>query len=76
MSLHVTFEPHTDRVVIVVVGPCHTAAVYRDGELLGLCDADHPRFAAHLGARRFPTPLASEYRIGPSTSSITFVHRP
>lgn len=75
LTLHVGFDRETDLPLTVVVGPCKTAAVYVDGQFVGLADAEHPRFVANLTARRIPVPLPADYRIGQSAPSLQLVHR-
>lgn len=75
VSLHAGFDADTGRALTVVIGPCKTAAVYLDEHLVGLADAAHPRFVAHLAARRFPSPLPAEYRLGQAAPALQLVHR-
>ncbi len=75
VTVHSGLEPETSVPLAVVVGPCQTAAVYRDGVFLGLADATHPRFLASLVTCRFPVPLSPEYRIGTTAPALHLVHR-
>lgn len=75
VTLHAGFDRETDLSLTVVIGPCKTAAVYVDGQFVGLADADHPRFVANLTARRIPVPLPAEYRIGQAAPSLQLVPR-
>ena len=76
ITVHSALEPGTAASLVVVVGPCETAAVYRDGVLLGLAKAGHPQFLADLRSFRFSAPLCGSYRVGDAPApTLQLIHR-